>query len=484
MLEPEDVGFIEVDADEEERLGHVNEYVSVSRLKMFQLCPQQFRFRYVDHLPREKNDPAEFGTLLHAALETLYKRIQQEEFSGIIPEKWLVKAYRKEWRESDLNDGTMYEEGLAICIDYLKQHPDVDHFDIIAVEQEFLIEFEGYHFKGFIDRVDHDGDGGVVVIDYKSNRLMFEREELASDLQASIYLEVARRLWPWAKQHSFRFDMLRHGISQYTQRTNDSLRASLMYAADTARKTENPNQAWPAKIGPLCHWCSYKKICDAYKEALANGVEVVMVDHNDLLALSTQREQLALMIKPLDARKKEIDSILKKRLEDAPNGELRLGNYNYRVINVFRKSYPVDDTIALLKRYGATDAQCDSLVMLDKTGVDALARKLVEKMKKEKQKARADMFQMELKATGDEEFAFGRFDSRAINKELVAEPEIKRLREVEEAQRPPEFNPEWECSFCQKKPAKEKATDGVTFYACREHARKRKPPPNLLPAST
>ena len=478
-MDPEEIGYIDVEDSGAEQ-GHVNEYVSVSRLKLYQTCPQQFRFRYVDRLPRDdSSEPAEFGKLVHAALEDLFRWVQFEEYSGVLPEDRLIEYFRVRWQEGGIDSPKLYEEGIELCRGYLQQYPDIDHFDVLAVEHEFRIQIGPFLFFGFLDRVDRIDNDEIVVIDYKTNRLLFEREELATDLQASIYINVAKQIWPWAKKVRFRFDMLRHGLSQHTERTEEALQSALMYAVDTAKKTERTDQKWPARINTLCAWCDYRKRCDAYQGALKDGMELAMVDVKDLAALSKQREALAQMIKPLESRRKEIDGILKKRLEDQPNGEMRLGNYNYRVINVFKKTYPVDDTLELLKRYGATDEEIEKagIIETNKKAVESMAKTLAERLDAEN-KSKRTMFQMELKAITNIEFAFGRFDSRALNKELVSEPEMKRLA-ANEPPAPTEYSEERKCGFCEKSPAKEVERSGAAFNVCKEHSRKRKPPAQL-----
>ena len=52
---------------------------SHSRLSVYETCPRQYRFRYVDRikLPRVRTAEMFRGTHVHAALETLYRRMQR-----------------------------------------------------------------------------------------------------------------------------------------------------------------------------------------------------------------------------------------------------------------------------------------------------------------------------------------------------------------------------------------------------------------------
>lgn len=455
---------------------HRNEYVSVSRLKTFQTCPKQFWFRYVK---RDKGDDgddtaARFGTVMHAALEDVFAWVMREEFAGIIPEELLIDAFRKHWTESGLTDTGYYNEGISLCRSYLGRNPSIDHFDLLAVEQEFTIEYEGVRFFGFIDRAERGEDDEVIVTDYKTNRMLYEREDLATDIQASIYIYVAKQLWPWASKVSFGFEMLRHATRQRTERTSEELEAAMMFAVDTAKQTERAAQTWPAKVNTLCPWCNNRKSCDAYKGALADELELVMVSPEDLLKLSQQRELIASYMKPMKARKDEIDRLLKARLPD-DTGELRLGDYNYRMIHIFKREYPVAETSELLERYGATPEEIASVIETNKKRVEDLAETLAKRMDAAGDESRRRMFQMELKATGNESFNFSRFDSRPM-KQLPVAKELARLKGKEDKAPPPEFSPDLLCSFCDQAPAKQVERSGSTFNVCKEHTRKRKPP--------
>ena len=103
--------------------------------------------------------------------------------------------------------------------------------------------------NGFIDRIDRVDTESVEVIDYKSNRMLFSREELANDLQVSVYALVAPLLYPWAKRVEFSFHMLRHGpFRQWTHRTADQLASTREYLRAVGARTERG--PYPATLEP------------------------------------------------------------------------------------------------------------------------------------------------------------------------------------------------------------------------------------------
>ena len=84
-----------------------NEHVSVSRLKRFEQCALAFYLQYVDKVDRAagesgRSQPAEFGTVLHDALERTYKWIVEEEYEGRFPEGECLEFFRFAWADSGL----------------------------------------------------------------------------------------------------------------------------------------------------------------------------------------------------------------------------------------------------------------------------------------------------------------------------------------------------------------------------------------------
>jgi RecB family exonuclease len=77
-----------------------------------------------------------------------------------------------------------------------------------------------------IDRIDVIDSETVRVRDYKTNRVVFYRDEVNESLQLSLYAVAVRRMYPWVKRVELQFDMLQHDIKLKTSRTQlDAARA-------------------------------------------------------------------------------------------------------------------------------------------------------------------------------------------------------------------------------------------------------------------
>lgn len=360
--------------------GFKNQHLSVSRLRRFEQCPLSFRLHYIDRLAAEPTTPLRFGTLLHAVLERLYQWAVEEEYAGPFDEDHVLALYREEWAHSGLSGLAIYEEGLEILRAYLHEHPDVDHRDVLAVEQDFRLEVGPFELVGKIDRVDRVADDTIEILDYKSNRAIYTREEVETDLQLTIYALAARTLWPWARHIRLGFYLLRHSMRQMTERTEDTLAAAREYIVALGHQTEQATE-YPARINPNCQYCDHRRHCPAYDAAVAGQVEVVRSAPADLEAVAREREQVANLAKILYARKAELDDILKARL--AVQDALELAGVRYSLQKAaVHVDYPLDATLRVFQEVaGVPQAEARSrLLAIDKAKVDMLVKELGKRM--------------------------------------------------------------------------------------------------------
>lgn len=452
-------------------VGFVNKYVSVSRIETYENCPRRFFYRYVEKSETTSDTDtsrADVGTIVHAANDAVYRWVIAEEHEGVIPIEVIEHCFRRAYRESDreLGGADLYAESRALVFKYFERYPDADHWDVIASEQEFEIEITpGVMIKGFMDLVLRDGDG-ILIVDYKTNAMLYGKDELDHNLQASAYCAVARKLWPWAKTFRFRFEMLRHDLAQETERTELQLDEEIKYIEDTVARIERPFNEWPAKIGVLCGWCDHRSKCDAFKNAAKhNDVLSKANSQDDLAELNEERSRIASVAKALEQRKKEIESVFKTKMKKEELSDLTVGSVTYRVIDIKKTVYPAKTVIPLLARYSGESQEALeeklSDPFLDKKKVEAFVAEI-----KEKHPEKRAMLGIELIAESEQILAFSRFEGRESKRSL--EGGTKSAKTLPSA--------EYACSFCQASPAKRVNRGGAIFFVCDAHKNKRKAP--------
>ncbi len=375
-----------------------NEYLSYSRLDRYAACPMAFKLHYIDKRRAEPGVPLKFGKLIHAVLEVLVREHMEGERVGPLSEDRAIELYREGWAKAGLAGLDVFQEGLSILGDFVRDQGVLDHKDVLAIEKEFRIAVGPFTVLGFIDRVDWVDDETVEVIDYKTNRLLFTRDEVDASLQLSLYDLAARQLWPWAKNVKLTFNMLRHGIRQTTERTPEQLEAACTYVETLGRQTEAAAE-FPARLNPNCVWCDHKQDCPAYAGALEGRRDVVCEDLEDLEAVAREREEVSNLAKVLYARKKELEKVLKSHLRD--HEELTLAGTTYRVFNTTKVTHPLEQTAEALARDSelSPDEVIRRIAVVDNRALKELVKEVTGG------RARARLLETELEAVAKKSFS-------------------------------------------------------------------------------
>lgn len=387
-----------------------NEHLSVSRLKLYEQCPRAFFYRYAgrEHGTAQKHVAGEVGVVLHAALEAVYVWILAEEYAGPFPEEQLVAAYKTAWRESGLVDVATYQEGLQMLRAYARGRAVVDHFDILAAEQEFNVACEGFTLNGYIDLTEKIDDTRVRIVDYKSNRRLFTKDELANDLQFSIYGLAARTLYPWATSIEFEFRMLRFDTVQRTTRAASQIDDTAGYVAALGRRTETDKE-WAPKLNENCAYCEHRERCDKYAEALKDGRATVMrADDENLADVVREREHVANIAKAAYARKEELDKAIRRAVEEH-GGELKIGERCYTFQHPRSHGYDRRRVVQAFAQAGVPLHRIEELLEVDPNAVEALRVEVIQAMTRDA----ALLLKANIESAEKREAMGSRLDSRA-----------------------------------------------------------------------
>jgi len=367
--------------------------LSYTRLSLWEQCPLAYRFRYVDRLESESSDAAAFGKAIHAALEHLVREHVAEERQGALDTDRASEHWKRAFAEAALVGAGRFEEGLRLVRSFVAEQGPLSAQGVLAIEAPFELTIGEFTVIGFMDRVDRVGDEAIRILDYKSSRLLFAREELDSSLQASIYTLAAQRLWPWARRIEVGFWMLRHDLVQQTERTVEQLEATRLYV-ETLGEAIRAATDYPSRPNPNCAYCDYRRGCPTYAELLKGRRELVAEDLEDLEQVAREREEVATVARAAYRRKDELDRILKQHLEE--RGDLVLAGVKYRTFKVTSTSYPLEKTAQVLSRElgQSEDAIRGRIGAVDNKAL----QRLLTKLGKERGRAQVRLLKSELEA--------------------------------------------------------------------------------------
>lgn len=395
-----------------------NELLSVSRLQLLEQCGLAFRLKYIDRAPREPSgEPADFGILIHAALERLHAWAFQEEHRGRVSEAMVTDAWQREFKyaPSSVTSPRYYADGLDMLRRYFRRRPELDAQRIVGIEQEFRIAVGRFMVLGYVDLAERIGHDGVLLTDYKSGRKLFSSEEVETDLQASVYHIAARELYPWARRVEFRFEMLRDGVQIVAERDDDQLALAREYVEVLGERSESGlEDVFAPRLNPNCPYCEFRRLCPAYAEASRTRPELPDIDVGDLESVAREHKLVSSIAKVTYARQKELAAILRARAEEL--GPFEAAGVSYKVVPVTEKRYSAERVLAELERAGVDAAHAVREIMaVDR---DALYRFLhsLESEAEPARRARLKMLRAEVESTVTERVKTSRLDAREVRR--------------------------------------------------------------------
>ncbi len=230
--------------------------LSPSRVLIYQSCPLQYRFRFVDRIPQPQQVAAVIGNAAHRALEGHYR----PGGDGGDGER-LVRRFIGELLREGVSAEPEAKQALERAREYLPgYHKRVTSSGSrpVAVERPFTLVAGPHVVHGRIDRVDALSGGGFRLIDYKTSAPAQDR--IPGALVLSLYVAGAQSAWGVPTEGA----TLEY-IFDGANRTFDPDRAELAAAVDEARLVGDgiARERFDPSPGWHCNACAYALICPA-----------------------------------------------------------------------------------------------------------------------------------------------------------------------------------------------------------------------------
>lgn len=332
-------------------------YLSASRLKLAKECALHYQFKYDPESPdaitakwignhRSNTQAAKLGTNIHNALEEWRRphpktgRVRKPLFGK------LMGLYDDECAKNEI-DFHMYEDGKQMLTRWFNIRGS-KKVKVVSVEQAFgshsnpFVLNNGVPVFGFIDLVVEHDDGTIELIDYKTQRAPITQGEADTNVQAGIYLTVARQLWP-DRNLQFTFDLTRYGTvtTIWADDRLDQFEDWLKTQYEWIQSMTKPS----ATIGPGCKWCPFVDLCPKAQQLIQNGSwDIVVGDDPTSLDPDDMLDTLA-GIKAaksiLDKKQKQITQTIKDEWFDynTPDSKIETPKWVVSMEDRTRKQY-------------------------------------------------------------------------------------------------------------------------------------------------
>lgn len=252
------------------------ERFSYSGLESYKKCPAQYKIRYLDNVRKpDEGIEAFMGVRVHETLEHLYLEAQS---GSVLIIDHILDYYKTTWNEhwhdriAIAKRGERKEDYFRLgeeCIAryYRKNQPFSEKVEGIEIELDFMLDHNpDYKMKGIIDRLDHNGNGGYQIHDYKTGKRAMSQKMADKDSQLALYQIALEQQKDHVSHVELVWHFVRYGIEVRSKRTKEQLeQITDMYKIriDEIRLKEQQGEAFPAKPMILCNWCYYWEECPA-----------------------------------------------------------------------------------------------------------------------------------------------------------------------------------------------------------------------------
>lgn len=241
-------------------------YLSYSQIETFNTCPLRYRYRYLQRIPVPPSHPASFGESLHRALCAFYQLVKggqkptKKSLLQLLTENWLPFGYSSRSHEEKRK-----VEGQKMLTNFYDQAYNANIIPK-GLEQLFTIRIAAdLKIGGRIDRVDEFADGSIEITDYKTGKVMTQKE-VDQSLQMTVYALAATDSGLYQRgpdKAILSFHFLSTGEKLTTQRTKEQLIKAKKELSN--KKKEIENSRFEPKPGIWCDFCDFKMICEAWQ---------------------------------------------------------------------------------------------------------------------------------------------------------------------------------------------------------------------------
>ncbi len=172
------------------------DYLSVSQIETFEICPLHYQLKYIYKLPTSKSASISFGIAIHETLKQVYTSLKNGDK---VNEKRITEIYKSnfvnEGFENKKHKEQFFKKGEKYVLEYFgnkfntKILPD-------KLEEKFTTKLaEDLKIGGTIDRIDKVSDNQLEIIDYKTGEKIPTQKEVDKDLQLSVYCLAVTQMY-------------------------------------------------------------------------------------------------------------------------------------------------------------------------------------------------------------------------------------------------------------------------------------------------
>ena len=250
---------------------------SFSKLAAFLQCPMSFYLQYIENPGNDEELPgyfSQYGTLMHSILESYYK---DETPAFLLADEWRDRYDTEVTVTPPPFPANFGEKNYNAAVEYLENFQGLpDGYEVVSVENKFVIDIGGYNVSGIADLVIRDAEGNIEVWDHKTksnNSMKKEYQLYRKQLYLyAIWIHGEYGVWP----SKLCFNMVKDMSVIEEQFDRNMVDETIKWFVDTIHEIETCDalEDWSTciadgerKEGYFCKWiCSCNPSCERYQE--------------------------------------------------------------------------------------------------------------------------------------------------------------------------------------------------------------------------
>lgn len=250
-------------------------HLSYSSVRQYMDCGLQFKFRKVDQLePEHTSEALVFGLCVHKALAKFHQQRSENKpvnaseladwfegyFTGAVQNTPKIKYSNGNDFQSCLTQGKKLLEVFHQSL------PQESQCSVLDIEKEFRLEIEDipYPIIGYIDLVETDEEGNVLLTEYKTASKAYSTPQIDLNEQVTLYHMALQNIYP-EKQVMVKIDCLiktkTPKFEQYYSYRDIDDHHRLIKTLTQVAKGIKAGVFIPNTSSWKCAYCEYKKAC-------------------------------------------------------------------------------------------------------------------------------------------------------------------------------------------------------------------------------
>lgn len=241
--------------------------LSASKVDLYNNCPRKYYYQYITKpIKFIDTQPLVFGNIVHKLLEEFHKNYLQykdKKYCIIEALKIVVKdSYLRDNLKLKIISKKDIEAIKHIALAYLTKYSDINN--VYVLEKSFEVKINDITISGRIDRVDKS-DSFIKVVDYKTSRNIYTKEEITDSIQLPTYVLWAKQEFGNDIKIFSEYIFVKHlfnnkGVVHYNV-NNEVLDNCIKTYESVAQNIENKKFDKNKKFKWCGKWCQYEKFC-------------------------------------------------------------------------------------------------------------------------------------------------------------------------------------------------------------------------------